>query len=184
MKIYVKNCFLPIQKWSKALFCKALQCFLLVGKLSYQYTAKDECIRRTCREMYAEHSTYSSQQFLLSLVAHAPFMIREVQTDNGTEFTKRLISNDPNDKTLFEHELERTGIIHHLIRPAAPRHNGKVERQHRTDEMRFYRHMRMYFWEDGQKQLARYQAVSNDYIMTCLRMRSPNQVLALFQGVS
>ena len=154
------------------------------GNKYYQYTAKDECTRWTFREMYAEHSTYSSQQFLLSLVAHAPFMIREVQTDNGTEFTKRLISNDPNDKTLFEQELERMGIIHHLIRPATPRHNGKVERQHRTDEMRFYRHMRMYSLEDGRKQLARYQAVSNDYIMTCLRMRSPNQVLALFQGVA
>ena len=154
------------------------------GNKYYQYTAKDECTRWTYREMYAEHSTYSSQQFLLSLVAHAPFMIREVQTDNGTEFTKRLISNDPNDKTLFEQELERMGIIHHLIRPATPRHNGKVERQHRTDEMRFYRHMRMYSLEDGRKQLARYQAVSNDYIMTCLRMRSPNQVLALFQGVA
>lgn len=154
------------------------------GNKYYQYTAKDECTRWTYREMYAEHSTYSSQQFLLSLVAHAPFMIREVQTDNGTEFTKRLISNDPNDKTLFEEELERMGIIHHLIRPATPRHNGKVERQHRTDEMRFYRHMRMYSLEDGRKQLARYQAVSNDYIMTCLRMRSPNQVLALFQGVT
>ena len=153
------------------------------GNKYYQYTAKDECTRWTYREMYAEHSTHSSQQFLLNLVAHAPFMIREVQTDNGCEFTKRLISNDPNDKTLFEQELERLGIIHHLIRPATPRHNGKVERQHRIDEMRFYRHMRMYSLEDGRKQLARYQLMSNDCIMTCLGMRSPNQVLALFQAV-
>ena len=153
------------------------------GRKYYQYTAKDECSRWTYREMYDEHSTYSSQQFLLSLVAHAPFMIREVQTDNGTEFTKRLISNDPNDKTLFEQALADMGIIHHLIRPATPRHNGKVERQHRIDEMRFYRHMRMYSLEDGRKQLARYQRVSNDNIMTCLGMKSPNQILALFQEV-
>lgn len=153
------------------------------GKKYYQYTAKDECTRWTYREMYAEHSTYSSQQFLLSLIEHAPFMIREVQTDNGTEFTKRLISNDPNDKTLFELELERAGIIHHLLRPATPRHNGKVERQHRIDELRFYRNMKMYSLEDGRKQLARYQRVANDNIMTCLHMRSPNQVLALYQDI-
>ena len=153
------------------------------GNKYYQYTAKDECTRWTYREMYAEHSTHSSQQFLLNLVAHAPFMIREVQTDNGTEFTKRLISNDPNDTTSFELVLEGYGIIHHLLRPATPRHNGKVERQHRIDEMRFYRHMRMYSLEDGRKQLAQYQRVSNDNIMTCLRMRSPNQVLALYQGI-
>ncbi len=152
------------------------------GRKYYQYTAKDECTRWTYREMYEEHSTYSSQQFLLSLVEHAPFMIREVQTDNGSEFTKRLMSNDPNDKTLFEQELERMGIIYHRIRPATPRHNGKVERQHRTDEMRFYRQMRMYSLEDGRRQLARYQRQSNNNIMTCLGMRSPNQVLQLYLG--
>ena len=43
--------------------------------------------------------------------------------------------------------------------------------------------MRMYSLEDGRKQLARYQAVSNDYIMTCLGMSSPNKVLGLYQGV-
>ena len=153
------------------------------GNKYYQYTAKDECTRWTYREMYEDRSTHSSQQFLLSLVAHAPFMIREVQTDNGTEFTKRLISNDPNNKTSFELELANYGILHHLLRPATPRHNGKVERQHRIDEMRFYRHMRMYSFEDGRKQLAQYQRVSNDNIMTCLKMRSPNQVLAMYQGI-
>ena len=150
------------------------------GRKYYQYTAKDECTRWTYREMYEEHSTYSSQQFLHNLVEHAPFMIREVQTDNGSEFTKRLMSNDPNDKTLFEQELERMGIIYHRIRPATPRHNGKVERQHRIDEMRFYRHMRMYSLEDGRRQLARYQRQSNNNMMTCLGMRSPNQVLQLY----
>ena len=153
------------------------------GNKYYQYTAKDECTRWTYREMYAEHSTDSSKQFLISLVLHAPFPIREVQTDNGSEFTKRLKANDPNDKTSFELELERMGIIHHLIRPATPRHNGKVERQHRIDEMRFYKHMRMYSLEDGRRQLAKYQRASNDNIMTCLGMRSPNQVLALYQGI-
>ena len=153
------------------------------GNKYYQYTAKDECTRWTYREMYAEHSTDSSKQFLISLVLHAPFLIREIQTDNGSEFTKRLIANDSNDKTSFELELGRMGIIHHLIRPATPRHNGKVERQHRIDEMRFYKHMRMYSLEDGRRQLAKYQRVSNDNIMTCLGMRSPNQVLALYQGI-
>ena len=153
------------------------------GNKYYQYTAKDECTRWTYREMYAEHSTDSSKQFLISLVQHAPFMIREIQTDNGREFTKRLLANDPNDKTSFELELESMGIIYHLIRPATPRHNGKVERQHRIDEMRFYKHLRMYSLEDGRKQLAKYQKTSNDNIMTCLGMRSPNQVLALYQGI-
>lgn len=149
----------------------------------YQYTAKDECSRWTYREMYAEHSTHSSLQFVMNLVERAPFPIREIQTDNGTEFTKALLPHDPTDKTSFEAALEEMGILYHRIRVATPRHNGKVERQHRIDEMRFYRHMRMFSLEDGRKQLAVYQRKSNDYIMTCLNMRSPNQVLSLYQGV-
>ena len=75
------------------------------------------------------------------------------------------------------------GIAYQRIRITTPRHNGKVERQHRMDELRFYKHMRMYSLEDGRRQLAAYQRESNDHIMTCLGMKSPKQVLALYQGV-
>lgn len=43
--------------------------------------------------------------------------------------------------------------------------------------------MRMYSLEDGRKQLAVYQRASNDYIMTCLNMQSPNQVLERYHGI-
>lgn len=153
------------------------------GVKYYQYTAKDECTRWTFREMYAEHSTYSSKDFIEKLVQSAPFPIRQVQTDNGTEFTNALLIIKAAHKTLFEQALLDMGIEYHRIRIATPRHNGKVERQHRTDEMRFYKHMRMYGLADGRRQLAVYQKRSNDYIMTCLEMRSPNELLALYQGV-
>ena len=76
-----------------------------------------------------------------------------------------------------------TSREYHRIRIATPRHNGKVERQHRTDELRFYKHMRMYSLADGRRQLAVYQRQSNNHIMTCLGMKSPNPVLSLFHGV-
>jgi transposase InsO family protein len=153
------------------------------GGKYYQFTAKDECSRWTFREMYDERSTYSARDFLEKLVRRSPFPIRAIQTDNGTEFTNALLVTKSKHKTLFEQALEDMGIAYHRIRIATPRHNGKVERQHRTDEMRFYRKMRMYSLEDGRSQLARYQAASNDYIMTCLGMRSPNEVLGLYLGV-
>lgn len=153
------------------------------GKKYYQYTAVDECTRWTFREMYEEHSTYSSRQFLEKLIEKAPFPIREVQTDNGTEFTNRLIVTKSKHLTLFEEQLKELGIIHHRIQIATPRHNGKVERQHRIDEERFYRNMRMYSLEDGRKQLAVYQKKSNTYIKTCLGMKSPNQMLEKYLGV-
>lgn len=153
------------------------------GRRYYQYTAKDECSRWTFRQMYDEHSTHSSCDFLLKLVKAAPFPIRLVQTDNGTEFTNALLVTKSQHKTLFEQALLDMGIAYQRIRIATPRHNGKVERQHRIDEQRFYAHMRMYNLADGRKQLAKYQRESNDHIMTCLGMKSPNQVLALYHGV-
>jgi transposase InsO family protein len=147
------------------------------GRQYYQFTAKDECSRWTYRQMYDEHSTYSAKEYLMELIQRSPFPIRMVQTDNGSEFTNTLLVVKAKHKTLFEEALMDMGIEYHRIRIATPRHNGKVERQHRTDEERFYSRLKMYSLEDGRKQLAVYQKKSNDYIMTCLNMRSPNQVL-------
>lgn len=153
------------------------------GQKYYQYTAVDECSRWTYREMYDEHSTYSSLDFLKKLILNAPFPLRKVQTDNGSEFTNRLIAVKSKHLTLFEQALKDLEIIYHRIQIATPRHNGKVERQHRTDEARFYKTMRMYNLEDGRKQLSVYQKKSNDYIKTCLGMKTPNQVVEMYQGV-
>lgn len=153
------------------------------GQKYYQFTAKDECSRWTFREMYAEQSSHSAYDFLHKLIRAAPFPIRLIQTDNGTEFTNALLVTKSKHKTMFEQALMDLGIGYTRIQIATPRHNGKAERQHRTDELRFYRHMRMYSLEDGRRQLAVYQRESNNHIMTCLGMKSPNEVLALYHGV-
>ena len=143
---------------------KYVPSYCTVGeKKYYQYTAVDECTRWTFRELYDEHSTYSSTDFLVKLIKVFPTPIKEIQTDNGSEFTKALTVKDPeNHKTLFEKALDNLGIIYHRIRVATPQHNGKVERQHRCDELRFYKKMKMYNLEDGRKQLARYNIKSNN----------------------
>jgi len=149
----------------------------------YQYTAIDECTRIVFRGMYDEHSTYSSKDFLMKLIQALPFPIREVQTDNGSEFTNALLVKDPTTKSLFEAALAEMDILYHRIRIATPRHNGKVERQHRTDEKRFYKKMRMYSLEDGRKQLAKYNRWSNTIPKICLNFLSPNEELAKYLGV-
>ena len=147
------------------------------GRKYYQYTAIDECARWTFREMYEEHSTYSSKDFLLKLIKTFPAPIREVQTDNGTEFTMALHVKDKATKTLFEEALEDMDIKYHRIRVATPRHNGKVERQHRIDEQRFYCKMKMYDLADGRKQLATYNEKSNNIPKICLGFLTPNEVM-------
>lgn len=153
------------------------------GRKYYQYTAVDECTRWTYRYMFDEHSTHSSIQFLHLLVKACPFQIKRIQTDNGTEWTKQLIANDPKDLTSFELGLKAYGIEYQRIRVATPRHNGKVERQHRIDQARFYNDLRMFSLLDGRRQLAEYQRKSNDYIKGCLGMRSPNQMIEMYLGV-
>ena len=153
------------------------------GQKYYQYTAVDECTRYCFREMYYEHSTYSSLDFLKKLIVKFPFPIREVQTDNGTEWTNVLLVKKATHKTLFEEYLEECGIKYHRIQVATPRHNGKVERQHRLDEQRFYSKMRMFSLEDGRKQLAKYNRISNNISKSCLKYRSPNAVLADYLAV-
>lgn len=159
------------------------KCCIANGRKYYQYTAIDECSRVVFRDMYDEHSTYSSKDFLIKLINFFKFPIREIQTDNGTEWTNALLVKNAKHKTLFEQALEDLDIIYHRIRVATPRHNGKVERQHRIDELRFYSKMRMYSLEDGKKQLVQYNKWSNNIPKICLNFLSPNEVLENYFGV-
>jgi IS30 family transposase len=150
----------------------------------YQYTAVDECTRWTYREMYDEHSTNSSADFLHKLLGAAPFPIKRIQTDNGTEFTNALITKNPEEQpSLFERTLQAYEIEYQRIRIATPRHNGKVERQHRTDMVRFYSTMRMYSLTDGRKQIEAYNRLSNQIPKICLDFKSPNEVMEQHLGV-
>ena len=153
------------------------------GAKYYQYTAVDECTRWAFRELYDEHSTYSSADFLIKLLKAFPMPIREVQTDNGSEFTMALRVKDETHKTMFEKALETLDIRYHRIRVATPQHNGKVERQHRIDEARFYKKMKMYHLADGRKQLKKYNQKSNNIPKICLGFLTPNEMMEKYLGV-
>jgi hypothetical protein len=92
-----------------------------------------------------------------------------------------LLVTKSTHKTLFEDGLAKHGIEYQRIRIATPRHNGRVERRHRTDSERFYATLKMGSLEEGRRLLAEYQAKSNGYIMTCLGLKSPNTVLREFR---
>ena len=149
------------------------------GEKFYQYTAIDEFSRWRYLEAFQEHSTYSSAQFLEHLIKAAPFKILCVQTDNGTEFTKRLLPGD-NGPSLFETRLEQADIRHKLIRPYTPRHNGKVERSHRKDNEYFYASHKFYSFEDFKNQLAVRCRNYNRFPIRPLGWLSPIEYLAKY----
>ena len=150
----------------------------IVGQFKlYQYTAIDEFSRFRYLQIYEEKSTYTSYKFLQQVIKRFPFKIYTVRTDNGVEFTKRLISKNENDKTIFEHGLIKNGIKHDLIKPYTPKHNGKVERSHRKDNERFYNCHRFYSLEDANKQLQVYLREYNNFPLQPLNWKSPNELL-------
>ena len=151
------------------------------GQKFYQYTAIDEYSRFRYLEAFEEHSTYSSAQFLEHLIRAFPFRIDCVQTDNGSEFTKRLLPTGKATPTLFETRLKQCGIQHKLIRPYTPRHNGKVERSHRKDNEYFYATHKFYSFDDFKKQLAVHSRKYNNFPMRPLNWKSPADYINAFK---
>ncbi len=149
----------------------------------YQYTFLDEYSRFRYLEAFQEHSTYSSAQFIRHCVKMFPYAIECVQTDNGSEFTNRLVSPKEYLPSLFERTLNQLGIRHKLIKPYTPRHNGKVERSHRKDNEYFYASRKFFSFEDFKKQLAVRQRQYNNFPMRPLNWRSPKQVLYSFASL-
>ena len=147
------------------------------GSRLYQYTAIDEYSRLRYVEGFCEYSTHTSAVFLAKAFAyfkkHHGFIIRTVQTDNGTEFTNRLISGKKHLPTLFDATCEKLDIYHKLIKPYTPRHNGKVERSHREDQKRFYSKHSFFNLSDFQTQLKLHLWKSNNMPMRPLNYLSP-----------
>ena len=64
------------------------------------------------------------------------------------------------------------------MRPAIPRHNGKVERSHREDQKRLYNKTTFYSLDDAHKQLKKYLKKSNRRPMRPLGFLSFIQVIS------
>jgi len=153
----------------------------LAGKKLYQYTAIDECTRWRHIAVFDELSTHNSVEFLYQVLERFPFEISYIQTDNGAEFTSRYTgSKHPSP---FEAELADFGIRHKLIAPATPRHNGKVERSHRSDQERFYDGRTFFSLKYIKEQMGRYRYISNRQPLSCHGWKSAQEMLEAYQYV-
>ncbi len=139
----------------------------------YQYTAVDECTRIRHRMIFEELSSYNAAKFVHQVRKRFPFEIKCIQTDNGIEFTNAIMGDDK--LSVFERYLKKENIAHKRIRPATPRHNGKVERVHRMDSERFYANRTFYSTDDANEQLQRYQRWDNNFPLLVLGRKSPLQ---------
>ena len=86
-------------------------------KRYYQYTAIDDCTRLRVLRAYPRNDQRTAIAFIDHVLSKLPFVVDQVQTDNGQEFGAS-----------FHWHLVDKGIGHIRIKPRTPRLNGKVER--------------------------------------------------------
>ena len=151
--------------------CKARS--LPDDKRYYQYTCIDEATRERFLYWYEEHTPANTVDFVLRVIQYLGYKPKEIQTDNGIEFTY----NKANIKKTHPLEvlLKELGIKHHKIQPRTPQHNGKVERSHRNDNERFYSYLKFYSLEDLREQGKRYLKRSNNIPMAVLKYLTPKE---------
>lgn len=146
------------------------------GKHLYQWTAIDECTRMRFVYGFEEHTPENTVRFLAMVIKAFPFKIKTIQTDNGTEFTYKFISDERISP--FDKVLNKLGIKHKLIPPRTPWHNGKVERSHRNDQRYFYDWETFRSLEELNEKLEKHLIWSNNKTMRTLGRKSPIQLLA------
>lgn len=105
------------------------------GRQTYVYVAVDECTRWRFARAYDELNAHWTVDFLGRLESAAPFPIYVLQTDNGPEFTYKLLHGGDHPVDAW---CRARGIRHRLIPPGVKELNGKVERSHRIDADYFY----------------------------------------------
>lgn len=111
---------------------------LVEGKKAYTFVAIDECTRWRYAKTYLGLNPNWTIDFLDHLVANCPFPIHAIQTDNGIEFTFRLLPHVDPEKHPMHAWCKNHKIIHQCIPPGLKELNGKVERSHRVDADYFY----------------------------------------------
>lgn len=141
----------------------------------YQYTAIDEYTRQRTLWASKEHSTYASTQFIDIVKKRFKYKIECIQTDNELEFTNKLQAYGTSKQKMFEKKLDELEIRHKLIRQKTPRHNGKVERNHRKNQERFYYNKEFCSFKDFKNRFKYWKKEYNNFSMKPLKWLSLNE---------
>ena len=130
----------------------------------------DEATRERFIYPYREQIADNSVDCIRRAILYFGYKPQIIQTDNGPEFTFTQKVKGGRQHT-FDKFCEEQGIEHKTIKPRTPRHNGKVERSHRSDNERFYKFLRFHSFDDLKTQMKAYLRRSNNIPMSVLKSK-------------
>jgi len=106
------------------------------GQKSYLFVAIDRATRTLFFKVYDAKSSENAEDFMNHCLDFFPFEITHVLTDNGLEFTNRLIKSKKGKlcekPSKIDEVCKEKNIDHRLTKPNTPNTNGMVERVNGT----------------------------------------------------
>ncbi len=106
------------------------------GKKHYLFVAIDRATRAMYYKVYDAKTSDNAEDFMRKCLSYFPFGITHVLTDNGLEFTNRLIRSKKGNLCQKPSKLDKicesNSIDHRLTKPMTPKTNGMVERVNGT----------------------------------------------------
>ncbi|GHU94693.1 transposase [Bacteroidia bacterium] len=104
----------------------------LDGQKWYLFVAIDRATRLIYYRVYSAKSAKNAEDFFDCCMEFFPFKIEYILTDNGLEFTNRLLKSKKGEHckkaSLFDVKCYENGVEHRLTQPCTPKTNGMVER--------------------------------------------------------
>jgi transposase-like protein len=98
----------------------------------YLFVAIDRATRTLFFKIYDAKTSANTEEFMLNCLEFFPFGITHVLTDNGLEFTNRLIKNKKGEYCVKPSKLDvlckENNIDHRCTKPFTPKTNGMVEK--------------------------------------------------------
>lgn len=102
------------------------------GVKYYLFVAIDRATRTLYYKIYDAKTSANAESFMLECLDFFPFGITHVLTDNGLEFTNRLLKSKKGNYCTTPSKLDlvctENGIDHRCTKPFTPKTNGMVEK--------------------------------------------------------
>lgn len=102
------------------------------GVKYYLFVAIDRATRTLFYQIYDSKTGANAEDFMNKCLSFFPFVITHVLTDNGLEFTNRLLKNKKGVQCTKPSKLDvlcqKNNINHRCTKPFTPKTNGMVEK--------------------------------------------------------